>query len=94
MPVTQRVNHGLVDDVIGSRTGAWDLVVVGRHPLDSVSRLVIGSIATAVTERAQTNVAVVPVDREQAPGVTGVAGRARSWSTSGHSAARHQGEGA
>lgn len=63
--VTQRVNHGLVDDVIGWRTGAWDLVVVGRHPVDTVSRLVTGSIATAVLERAQTNVAVVPVDRER-----------------------------
>lgn len=65
VPVTQRVNHGLVDDVIGWRTGAWDLVVVGRHPVDTVTRLVTGSIATAVVERAQTNVAVVPVDREQ-----------------------------
>ena len=65
VPVTQRVNHGLVDDVIGWRTGAWDLVVVGRHPIDTVSRLVTGSIATAVVERAQTNVAVVPVDRER-----------------------------
>lgn len=61
--VTERVNHGLVDDVIGWRTGDWDLVVVGRHPIDSVARLVTGSIATAVVERAQTNVVVVPVDR-------------------------------
>lgn len=60
--VTERVNHGLVGDVIGWRTGEWDLVVVGRHPIDTVSRLVTGSIATAVVERAQTNVAVVPVD--------------------------------
>lgn len=61
--VTERVNHGLVDDVIGWRTGEWDLVVVGRHPIDTVARLVTGSIATAVVERAQTNVVVVPVDR-------------------------------
>jgi len=64
--VTERVNHGLVDDVIGWRTGEWDLVVVGRHPIDTVSRLVTGSIATAVVERAQTNVAVVPVAWERA----------------------------
>lgn len=63
--VTERVNHGLVDDVVGWRTGRWDLVVVGRHPIDTVSRLVTGSIATAVVERAQTNVAVVPVDRDR-----------------------------
>lgn len=66
VPVTPRVNHGLVDDVVGWRTGAWDLVVVGRHPIDTISRLVTGSIATAVVERAQTYVGVVPVDRERA----------------------------
>lgn len=60
VPVTMRVTHGLVDDVLGGRTAAWDLVVVGRHPLDSVRRLVTGSIAAAVVERAQTTVAVVP----------------------------------
>lgn len=65
VPVTERVNHGLVGDVIGWRTGAWDLVVVGRHPSDTVSRLVTGSIATAVVERAQTYVGVVPVERER-----------------------------
>ncbi|WP_436700360.1 universal stress protein [Nocardioides sp. BYT-33-1] len=58
--VTLRVTHGLVDDVLGSRTADWDLVVVGRHPLDTVGRLVTGSIATAVVERARTTVAVVP----------------------------------
>lgn len=60
VPVTLRVTHGLVDEVLGGHTAAWDLVVVGRHPLDSVGRLVTGSIATAVVERAHTNVAVVP----------------------------------
>lgn len=60
VPVTLRVTHGLVDDVLGGRTAAWDLVVVGRHPLDSVGRMVTGSIATAVVERAHTTVAVVP----------------------------------
>lgn len=60
VPVTLRVTHGLVDDVLGGRTAAWDLVVVGRHPLDTVGRLVTGSIATAVLERAHTTVAVVP----------------------------------
>lgn len=67
VPVTERVNHGLVGDVIGWRSGAWDLVVVGRHPIDSVERLVTGSIATSIVERAQTYVGVVPVDRERVP---------------------------
>lgn len=58
--VTTRVMHGLVEDVIGWRTSAWDLVVVGRHPRDSVNRLVTGSIATGVLEHAHTTVAVVP----------------------------------
>lgn len=60
VPVELRVIHGLVDDVVGGRTAAWDLVVVGRHPVDTVGRLVTGSIATAVIERAHTLVAVVP----------------------------------
>ncbi|WP_418058708.1 universal stress protein [Pimelobacter simplex] len=68
VPVTLRVTHGLVDEVLGGRSAAWDLVVVGRHPLDSVGRLAVGSIATAVVERARTTVAVVPVPRDQPPG--------------------------
>ncbi|GAA3518007.1 universal stress protein [Nocardioides daeguensis] len=67
VPVTLRVTHGLVDDVLGGRTAAWDLVVVGRHPLDTVGRLVTGSIATAVVERAHTTVAVVPEPTEVLP---------------------------
>jgi len=65
VPVTLRVTHGLVDEVLGGRSAPWDLVVVGRHPLDSVSRLAVGSIATAVVERARTTVAVVPVGRSE-----------------------------
>lgn len=61
--VSPLVMHGLVDEVLGGRTAAWDLVVVGRYPVDSVSRLVAGSIATAVLERARTNVAIVPIER-------------------------------
>ncbi|KRB80039.1 hypothetical protein ASE01_00575 [Nocardioides sp. Root190] len=61
VPTTLRVTHGLVDDVLGGRSSAWDLVVVGRHPPDTVNRLVTGSIAVAVVERAHTTAAVVPV---------------------------------
>ena len=60
VPVSLCVTHGLVDDIIGGHTAAWDLVVVGRHPLDTVGRLITGSIATAVVERARTIVGVVP----------------------------------
>jgi nucleotide-binding universal stress UspA family protein len=55
-----RLAHGLVDDVL-VRDHSWNLVVVGRHPVDTVSRLLIGSIATAVLERAGTTVAMVPL---------------------------------
>ena len=61
--VNRLVTHGLVDDVLGGQTSAWDLVVVGRHPADTLDRLVAGSIATAVVERAHTPVAVVPSPR-------------------------------
>jgi hypothetical protein len=35
-------------------------LVVGRHPMDSLGQMLIGSIATAVLERAHNTVAVVP----------------------------------
>lgn len=60
VPTTLRVAHGLVDEVLGSRSDAWDIVVVGRHPLDTTIRMVTGSLAVAVVEQAHTTVAVVP----------------------------------
>jgi nucleotide-binding universal stress UspA family protein len=57
--VSLRLAHGLVDDVL-VRDHSWDLVVVGRHPVDTVGRVVVGSIANAVLERAHTTVAMVP----------------------------------
>ncbi len=60
VPTTLRVTHGLVDEVLGSRSDAWDIVVVGRHPLDTTIRMVTGSLAVAVVEQAHTTVAVVP----------------------------------
>jgi nucleotide-binding universal stress UspA family protein len=57
--VSLRLAHGLVDEVL-VRDRSWDLVVVGRHPVDTVSRVLIGSIADAVLERAHTAVAMVP----------------------------------
>ena len=60
VPVTLTLKHGLVDATLTARSDAWDLIVVGRHPMDSVGRALTGSISTAVIERARTNVAVVP----------------------------------
>lgn len=61
VPVTLGVDHGLVDAALAVTADRWELVVVGRHPVDSARRLLTGSVATAVLERAHTTVAVVPV---------------------------------
>lgn len=58
--VATRLRHGLIDEALTDHTRAWDLVVVGRHPVTSLHRTVVGSIATAVIERSHSNVAVVP----------------------------------
>lgn len=60
VPVQVRISHGLVDAALSPRGRAWDLVVVGRHPMNSVGRFLTGSIATAVLERSHSHVAVVP----------------------------------
>jgi nucleotide-binding universal stress UspA family protein len=57
--VSLRLAHGLVDEVLAHER-SWDLLVVGRHPVDTISRLLIGSVANAVLERANTTVAMVP----------------------------------
>ena len=57
--VNQRLEHGLVDQVLTSGRD-WDLIVVGRHPRNLWSRAFVGSMATAVLERARTTVVVVP----------------------------------
>jgi nucleotide-binding universal stress UspA family protein len=58
--VSTMLRHGLVDEALTRRDSAWDLVVVGRHPMTGLRRALSGSIANAVVERAHTNVAVVP----------------------------------
>ncbi len=66
--VSRRLEHGLVDHVLTSGRG-WDLIVVGRHPLDLWSRTFVGSMATAVLERAHATVAVVPeASTDERPG--------------------------
>ena len=49
-------------EALASLAEEHDLVVVGRHPADSISRMLTATTATAVLERAHTNVAVVPED--------------------------------
>jgi nucleotide-binding universal stress UspA family protein len=58
--VTLSLKHGLVDEVLAPRQHPWELVVVGRHPMTSLNRVLTGSIASAVVERARSTVAVVP----------------------------------
>lgn len=58
--VTLVLRHGLVDEALTRSDSAWDLVVVGRHPMAGLRRALVGSIANAVVERASTTVAVVP----------------------------------
>lgn len=60
VPVTIGLRHGLVDEALTARSEAWDMIVVGRHPMNSLSRALTGSIATSVVERARTTVAMVP----------------------------------
>jgi nucleotide-binding universal stress UspA family protein len=62
VPVSLRLTHGLVDETLSPRGSDSDLIVVGRHALASVDRVLVGSISTAVLERAQTTVAIVPED--------------------------------
>lgn len=54
------VAQGLTEEFLSGPGSDWDLVVVGRHPVDSLSRLMTGATATVVVERAATTVVVVP----------------------------------
>ena len=60
VPVTLTLKHGFADEALSPRHGGWHMVVVGRHPMTSLGRLLTGSIATSVIERAHATVAVVP----------------------------------
>jgi nucleotide-binding universal stress UspA family protein len=58
--VTLELARGLVDDCLTGGARPRDLIVVGRHPVASVSRFLSGSATTAVLERSGSTVAVVP----------------------------------
>jgi nucleotide-binding universal stress UspA family protein len=58
--VDLQVARGSAGDCLAAAADHHDLVVVGRHPAESIGRRVAGTVATAVLERSHTNVAVVP----------------------------------
>ncbi len=56
--------RGYADESLTADSGRWDLIVVGRHPAESLARHITGVVATSVLERSRSTVAVVP---ESAP---------------------------
>jgi nucleotide-binding universal stress UspA family protein len=63
---------GLVDECLTRGSRPRDLIVVGRHAAHGLSRLLAGSVSTAVLERASCPVAIVPEAEAEAPGPAGV----------------------
>lgn len=61
VPVRLLLARGFADEVLAAESERWHMIVVGRHPTDSISRMLSSTVATAVLERAHTTVAVVPV---------------------------------
>lgn len=61
VPVDLELARGLAHETLAADSEHWNLIVVGRHPTDSVSRMLSATVATAVIEHARTTVAVVPV---------------------------------
>lgn len=59
--VTTQLARGFPDQCLAADSQRWHLIVVGRHPTDTLSRLLSPTVATAVAEKAHTTVAVVPV---------------------------------
>ena len=63
--VTLKLAHGLADEALAHMSEPWGLVVVGRHPVHTMSGLLTGSVSTAVLEHASSTVVVVPEGEEQ-----------------------------
>jgi nucleotide-binding universal stress UspA family protein len=59
--VDLQLARGFAHECLAADSERWHLIVVGRHPTDSLSRMISSTVATAVVERAHTTVAVVPV---------------------------------
>lgn len=60
--VTLQAARGLPADTLSVTADDYNLVVVGRHPVDSIGRRMSPALATEVLERCHTTVAVVPED--------------------------------
>jgi nucleotide-binding universal stress UspA family protein len=58
--VSLELGSGLVDECLTRGSSCRDLVVVGRHRVDTIAKLLTGSISAAVLERCDSPVAVVP----------------------------------
>lgn len=58
--VTSQVARGAAEDALAAVADLHDLVVVGRHPVDSLARRLSSVVATSVLQRSRTPVAVVP----------------------------------
>ncbi|QIK76784.1 universal stress protein [Nocardioides piscis] len=59
--VDVQLARGFARECLSEASEQWHLVVVGRHPTDSLARMVSSTVATAVVERAHTTVVVVPI---------------------------------
>ncbi|WP_188113516.1 universal stress protein [Nocardioides humilatus] len=58
--VAAHTTQGFAAAALSAIADRHDLVVIGRHPIDSVARHIVGAISTAVLERAHTTIAIVP----------------------------------
>ncbi|UMG91893.1 universal stress protein [Nocardioides sp. TF02-7] len=58
--VDLQVARGFAETCLAADSDRWSLIVVGRHPAESLGRLATPTVATSVLERARTCVAVVP----------------------------------
>lgn len=58
--VDLQVARGFADDCLAAASEDRDLVVIGRHPVDSFGRRLAGAVSTSVLERSQAFIAVVP----------------------------------
>jgi nucleotide-binding universal stress UspA family protein len=58
--VEQVLARGEARQCLSADSSTWHLVVVGRHPVDSLARRLSAPVATAVVERSRTTVLVVP----------------------------------
>lgn len=59
--VDVQLARGFAHECLAADSEHWNLIVVGRHPTDSIGRMLSATVATTVIEHARTTVAVVPL---------------------------------